>query len=104
MPNSDTPSPAPSADVVAKATSELNNLLQIIAGSSSALEKAGKHDHQTSQYLQMLRTSIGRAETVGQELAKQAGGAVEQAIYPGQVPVAIESKTPARNQSARRTI
>jgi CheY-like chemotaxis protein len=104
MPKDDHPVPPPSSDLLAKATSELNNLLQIISGSSSALEKASPQNEQTSQYLEMLRTGINRAETLGQELAKQSGGAVEKAIHPSDVPAFLESKKTSKTKPPRRTI
>jgi CheY-like chemotaxis protein len=102
--DSDTPTNTPSPDVVAKATSELNNLLQIIAGSSSALEKTAPPDQQAAQYLEMLRASVNRAELLGQELARHSGGAAEKSIHPSEVPAFLEGKTGSKSQPSRRTI
>jgi CheY-like chemotaxis protein len=97
----ETPSPA-SAEFVAKATSELNNLLQIISGSSSALEKASNADQ--TEYLQMLQTSISRAESLGQELASRAGGAAEKAICNPAMPAPVNTgKRPSR-PTVRHTV
>ena len=81
MPSSElnSPKPEPSAEFVAKATSELNNLLQIISGSSSALEKTANAE-QVAEYKEMLKTSIDRAELLGRELGNRAGGAAEKSI------------------------
>jgi CheY-like chemotaxis protein len=63
-----------SRDAVSKATSEINNLLQIISGSSAEIANLRQGSEPTDQYISMLRSSIERAETVAGELAEQAGG------------------------------
>ena len=65
-------SPTQPPDSIAKAASELNNLLQIISGTCSLIEDRSAG---SEKYLGMLRTSIERAEKVAAELVKQAGGA-----------------------------
>jgi CheY-like chemotaxis protein len=67
-------SPTRPPDSLAKAASELNNLLQIISGTSSLIEDIWKGSAGSEKYLAMLRTSIERAEKVAAELVKQAGG------------------------------
>lgn len=69
-------SPTQPPDSIAKAASELNNLLQIISGTCSLVEDIFlKRSAGSEKYLAMLRTSIERAEKVAAELVKQAGGA-----------------------------
>src|SRR4051812_38718683 len=103
MPTSDSDhtEPTPSAQFMAKATSELNNLLQIIAGSGSALEKTASGDQHSAEYLEMLRTSVDRAELLGQELAKRSGGTAEKAITRSEMPAFLNKKKPARKQSVK---
>ena len=60
------------------AASELNNLLQIISGTSALIEKGAKEGESPEQYLAMLRESIERAEKVAGELAQEAGGAADR--------------------------
>ena len=96
---SNTPRPEPSAEFVAKATSELNNLLQIISGSSSALEKTTSSE-QTAEYMDMLKTSIDRAELLGRELGSRAGGTLEKSIC--NTNVSVPPKKKKGNQPARR--
>jgi CheY-like chemotaxis protein len=79
-PNQEKKNPVASSEFVAKATSELNNLLQIISGSSAALEKAPGNEQESAEYREMLRTSINRAELLGEELAKRSGGTAEKTI------------------------
>jgi CheY-like chemotaxis protein len=69
-------SPTQPPDSIAKAASELNNLLQIISGTCSLVEDIFlKRSAGSEKYLAMLRTSIERAEKVAAELVRQAGGA-----------------------------
>jgi CheY-like chemotaxis protein len=90
---SDNTTPVASSEFVAKATSELNNLLQIISGSSSALEKGPNSEQQTAEYRQMLRASVERAELLGQELASRAGGTAEKAICNADISAFLKKKT-----------
>src|SRR3954454_21950666 len=101
--DSDKSSPTPSAELVAKATSELNNLLQIISGSSAALEKATKGNEASAEYLGMLRSSIDRAELLGRDLAAQAGGTAEKAICNSDIAAFLRRKTD-KLQPSRQTI
>src|SRR5438270_2183710 len=55
-------SPTQPPDSIAKAASELNNLLQIISGTCSLIEDILKRSAGSEKYLAMLRTSIERAE------------------------------------------
>jgi CheY-like chemotaxis protein len=72
-----------SKDAVSKATSELNNLLQIISGTSVEIANLRKGDDGCEQYLSMLRSSIDRAETAARHLAEQAGGTHQKmAMHP----------------------
>jgi CheY-like chemotaxis protein len=72
--------PTPPPDSLAKAASELNNLLQIISGTSSLIEDTWKGSAGSEKYLAMLRNSIERAEKVAAELVKQAGGPDERML------------------------
>ena len=92
---------APSTEFVARATSELNNLLQIISGSRAALEKASKDEQETAEYFQMLRASVDRAEVLGQELGSRAGGAPEKAISNADVGTFLKKKS---DRNKRHTI
>jgi CheY-like chemotaxis protein len=66
-------------EAVSKATSELNNLLQIISGTSAEIENLWEGSEGSERYLEMLRQSIERAESVAAQLTQQAGG-VEQKV------------------------
>jgi CheY-like chemotaxis protein len=84
-PSDPTHKSGPSPELVAQATSELNNLLQVISGSTSAIEKVVKGDEAAAPYIEMLHASVDRAENVAHELAKQAGGAANKVLCRPQV-------------------
>src|SRR5437667_4818756 len=63
-----------SRESVSKATSELNNLLQIISGTSAEIGNLWEGTEGSEQYLNMLRSSIDRAGAVAAQLTEQAGG------------------------------
>jgi CheY-like chemotaxis protein len=72
-----------SKEDVSRATSELNNLLQIISGTSAEMANMWKGYDGSDQYLSMLRASVQRAETVAAQLAEQAGGTHQKvAMHP----------------------
>jgi CheY-like chemotaxis protein len=57
-----------------EAASELNNLLEIISGTSSAIENIWAGNDGSQKYFDMLRTSVDRAARVTAQLAEHAGG------------------------------
>ena len=66
-------------DAMSKATSELNNLLQIISGTSAEIANLQPGNDGSEKYLSMLRNSIERAEVVAGQLTEQAGGTKQKA-------------------------
>ena len=68
---SETESPKTSAGAVPKAGRELNNLLQIISGTSSLLEKGVETSEGSEKYRAMLRATIERAERIAADLTQQ---------------------------------
>ena len=65
-----------------KVASELNNLIQIISGTSSLIENIWEGSPGSEKYFEMLRASIERAEQVTAQLVAQAGGAVQKRVLP----------------------
>src|SRR5947208_12625784 len=57
-----------------KVASELNNLIQIISGTSALIENIWEGRPGSEKYFEMLRASIERAEQVTAQLVAQAGG------------------------------
>ncbi len=68
-----TPSPA--------ATSELNNLLEIIFGTSAAIENIWDGSKGSEKYFEMLRESVDRAARVTAQLVEQAGGSDKKVLF-----------------------
>ena len=63
-----------------KVASELNNLLQIISGTSALIENVWEGAEGSEKYFTMLRTSIERAEQVTAQLVARAGGTSNKVI------------------------
>jgi CheY-like chemotaxis protein len=78
---------------ISKATSELNNLLHIISGTSTEIENLWDGSAGSEKYLEMLRASIERAEAVAAELAEQAGGAEEKVLMHPELAALVKPKT-----------
>ncbi len=76
MQNSDSNAPQTAVQGLSDATSELNNLLQIIAQTNSILDKT--EGEAGREYREILRRSVARAEGLAAELARQAGGTAEK--------------------------
>src|ERR1700730_6111877 len=93
-----------SKDSVSKATSELNNLLQIISGTSAQIENLWEGSDGSEQYLNMLRSSIDRAETVAAQLAEQAGGTDQKMVMHPELASFVKSKTITEMPRAKPTI
>src|SRR5262249_52447924 len=72
--------PCVPGESVSKAASELNNLLQIISGTSDEMENLCGTSAGSDKYLEMLHKSIERAETIAAQLAEEAGGAPEKVL------------------------
>jgi CheY-like chemotaxis protein len=92
------------ADSISKAASELNNLLQIISGTSSLIE-AGEEDKGGSEkYLAMLRASIERAEKVTAELVQYAGGPEEKMLLNPELAPFVKSKKTRDSATTKQSI
>src|SRR5437762_9665270 len=57
-----------------KLASELNNIIQIISGTSALIENIWEGTNRSEKYFTMLRSGIERAERLASELVAQAGG------------------------------
>ena len=69
-------------NVNSKVASELNNLIQIISGTSSLIENIWEGRPGSEKYFEMLRASIERAEQVTAQLVAQAGGSNCKRVLP----------------------
>ena len=107
--NSETKTPAPSRksiskESVSKATSELNNLLQIISGTSAEIGNLWGPTEGAEQYLEMLRSSIQRAESVAAQLAEQAGGTDQKVMMHPELASFVKPKTISAMPRLKTTI
>ena len=81
-----------SKETVSKASSELNNLLQIISGTSSEIANLREQNDGSEQYLSMLRETIARAEAVAGQLTEQAGGTNQKMVVHPDLAPFVKSK------------
>ena len=72
---------APPAKPPTAATSELNNLLEIISGTSAAIEDIWDGNDASQKYFDMLRTSVDRAAEVTAQLVEHAGGSDKKVLF-----------------------
>ena len=89
---------------ISKATSELNNLLQIISGTSAEIENIWEGSDSSEKYLAMLRASIARAETVAAQLAEQAGGTDQKVLLHPELAAFIKPKNVAQMPASKPNI
>ena len=92
----------PASDSFAKASSELNNLLQIISSTSALIETESKEG--SEEYLAMLRASIERAENIAADLARQAGGTSTKSLMRPELAGGGGSKNVESSESSKRSI
>lgn len=89
---------------ISKATSELNNMLQIIASTSSLIENIWEGSDGSGKYLAMLRTSIERAEKATAELAQYAGGSDKKAFMHPDITAFAKTKSKLSADMPRQTL
>src|SRR5438045_8374474 len=93
-----------SKESVSKATSELNNLLHIISGTSAEIGNLWEGSDSSEEYLDMLRSSINRAEAVAAQLAEQAGGTDQKVLMHPELASFLKPKTISEMPRAKPTI
>jgi CheY-like chemotaxis protein len=98
------PSKPLSKESVSQTASELNNLLQIISGTSAEIGNLCDGDENSAQYLNMLRSSISRAETAASQLAEQAGGTGEKVLMHPDLEGYLKPKTITQMPQPKPTI
>ncbi len=84
-----------------KATSELNNLLQIIGGTTELLENIWAGREGSEKYLHMLRTSVERASNITAQIVENAGGVSGRVVLPAAAPAPAEHQNTVRVKKAR---
>jgi CheY-like chemotaxis protein len=86
------------------ATSELNNLLEIISGTSAAIENIWDGNDGSQKYFDMLRTSVDRAAKVTAQLVEHAGGSDKKVLFHPELAALAKPKkatSPARAKKPR---
>ena len=84
--NHDSSDDAAKATPPAEATSELNNLLEIISGTSAAIESILGVNDGSRKYFDMLQTSVDRAADVTAQFAEEAGGSDKKVLFNAEMP------------------
>jgi CheY-like chemotaxis protein len=79
--NNDPSEQAGAAKPPSAATSELNNLLEIISGTSAAIENIWDGNEGSQKYFDMLRTSVDRAAKVTAQLVEHVGGSNKKVLF-----------------------
>ena len=104
MHNDSPKSSAPGTSQTA-ATSELNNLLEIISGTSAAIEKIWEGEGRSEKYFEMLRTSVNRAAKVTSHLVQHAGGDDRKVLFhPELVAIGRQKNAATAPAAIRRSI
>jgi CheY-like chemotaxis protein len=98
------PNNNPDASKAPTATaSELNNLLEIISGTSSVIENIWDGNEGSQKYFEMLRASVDRAAKVTAQLVEHAGGADKKVLlHPELAAFATVKREPPRVPSKAR--
>jgi CheY-like chemotaxis protein len=97
-------SPISPLDSMAKASSELNNALQIISGAACLIETIWKGNDRSEEYLAMLRASICRAEKAAAEFVKQAGGPEQRILLQSEIAPFLENKSAPPSSASEKSI
>ena len=93
-----------SKEALSKAASELNNLLQIISGTSAEIENLWDDSDASEKYLAVLRASIERAETVAGQLTERAGGTEQKMLMHPELAAFMKPKSVARMPVSKPSI
>src|SRR5476649_597947 len=84
------------------ATSELNNLLEIISGTSAAIENIWDGNDGSQKYFEMLRTSVDRAAQVTAQLVEHAGGSDKKVLIHPELAAFAKKKNATAPAPARK--
>src|ERR1700737_3008849 len=93
-----------SKEALSKATSELNNLLQIISGTSTEIENLWDDSDASEKYLAVLRGSVERAEAGAGQLAEHAGCTEQKMLMHPELTSFMKPKSVARMPVSKPSI
>ncbi len=92
-------------ELMPAAASELNNLLQIVAGTVSMLENIWEGNADSEKYFEMLRVSVERAANVTEQIARQVGGTDRKILlHPGLMQKPRSAARPASKLQISRSL
>lgn len=86
----------------ADTASELNNLLQIISGTTEIMENIWPGNEASEKYISMLRSSVDRAARLTEAIASEGGGASEKILLHPALNY-YDGKKPTSKQTAEKT-
>lgn len=93
------------AEIIPAAASELNNLIQIVAGTVAMLENIWEGKPGSEKYFEMLRASVDRAAKVTAQLVKHVGGTEQKILlHPGLAASANGKPAPRSRPEKQRCI
>jgi CheY-like chemotaxis protein len=92
------------SDLTSDRTSELNNLLQVISGTSELIGNVTKGNKGCEKYIDMLRDSVDRAAEITADLVRQAGGCNEKALLHPNLSGVSRPQPGASQQVPKRSI
>jgi CheY-like chemotaxis protein len=92
------------ADLTSDRTSELNNLLQIISGTSELIGNLTKENEGCARYMEMLRDSIHRAAEITAQLVRQVGGCDKKVLLHPELSGLIRPNPVAVQPALKRSI
>jgi CheY-like chemotaxis protein len=80
----------------------LNNLLEIISGTSAAIENIWDGNDGSQEYFDMLRTSVDRAAKVTAQLVEHAGGSDQKVLFHPELAAFARQKNAAPPPAAKK--
>ncbi len=87
-----------------EATSELNNLLQIISGTSALIENVWDGSPGSEKYFAMLRASVERAEKIISKMVERSGGSPSKVVIHPDLAAFTQPKNPSPPPAKRQCI
>ena len=85
-------------------TSELNNLLQIISGTTELIDGVWDGAESAEKYKQMLRASIARATAITLQLVHEAGGCEKKMLLNPELSELPQTPLPVSPDKRRRSV
>ena len=81
----------------------MNNLLEIISGTSAAIENIWDGNDGSQKYFDMLRTSVDRAAKVTAQLVEHAGGSDKKVLFHPELAAFAKQKNATAASARQKT-